>query len=194
MMKAIFFKLTFLFSLFLTILASGQTIEGSYDNDEIFEEIYFNGLSLKPGNNFSQDEVKAAVEVKSNRIEWGIGFDWSEVEITAEEDDYHGFLTSYNYNYSGGEGFVLRIAGYSHFQSISSFSLQSPNIVVGFLNHKFIIGTTKKEEVEGLFYNGRVEKEYPNGYSDIKVFTHGGKLYFDFDPNQILQSIYLESF
>ena len=57
MMKAILFKLTFLFSLFLTTLTMGQTIAGDYGNEPFYEEIYLNGLALKPDNNFSQDEL-----------------------------------------------------------------------------------------------------------------------------------------
>ena len=77
---------------------------------------------------------------------------------------------------------------------VPNFSLQSPKIVVGFLGHKFIIGTTKKEEVEGLFYNGKVEKEYPSGSIRYTVYTHGGQLHFVFNKDGVLKSIYLQSF
>lgn len=191
-MKAILVKLTFLFFLFLTTHTIGQTMEGSYDN----KEIYLNGLALNPDNNFSQNEIKEAVEYNLERTEWGNGIDWNGVEITAEEDDYYGFLTSYYYKILSSIEFALEIQGYptSNYQSITYFSIDTPNIVVGFLSYKFIIGTTKKEEVEGLFYNGKVEKEYPSGSIRYTVYTHGGQLHFVFNKYGVLKSIYLQSF
>ena len=192
MMKAILFKLVFFFSTFLV----AQTIAGSYDNDEIFEEIFINGLSIKPGRHIPEEELKAALEINPDRTAWGIGIDWNQVVIDAEESDYEGTLvTDYDYNYLSGEGFTIDIAGYENdYGFVPGFSLQSPNIVVGFLDHKFIIGTTKKEEVEDLFYNGKVNEEYKNGYSGFKVFTHGGQFVFVFDAANVLYRIYLRSF
>lgn len=190
-MKTILFKLVFFFSTFLV----AQNIEGSYDNDEIFEEIFINGLSIKPGRHIPEEKLKAALEINPNRTEWGIGIDWNEVDITAEEDDYHGFLTSYNYKYLSGEGFAIAVTGrIDDYGYVPNFALQSQDIVIGFLNHKFIIGTTKKEDVEGLFYNGKVEKLYPSGSIRYTVYTHGGKLHFVFNKNEVLKSIRLESF
>lgn len=82
-MKAILFKLVFFFSTFLV----AQTIEGSYDNKEIFEEVFINGQSIKPGKYITQEELKSAIEANPKRTDWGVGMDWSRAKISYTEDD-----------------------------------------------------------------------------------------------------------
>lgn len=77
---------------------------------------------------------------------------------------------------------------------VPHFSLYSSNIVIGFLNHKFKIGETKKEDVADIFYNGKIEKVYPSGAIRYTAYTHGGKLHFVFNKERVLKSIRLESF
>jgi hypothetical protein len=162
------------------------------------EKIFINSLSIESGGYITENQVKTHFEYNSLRSSvWGVGINWNEVIKEVDEDDYFGTsVTSYSYNFIEGTGFLISIVGKPDSHSfVTSLEVFTPKIVMQFLNHKFIIGSTKKSDVASIFVNGKIDEFYgTKGSTRYKVYTHGGTLSFIFRSNNILDRIYLESF